>query len=92
MSNQYDTNEAADGQSVLTDGLGVTEQEAFQWWKTEQDEAGYKQSEIAALAWVAACKWQRENAATAIEENCHMFFTDKACASLAKVVREQIRP
>ena len=46
----------------------MTEQEAFQWWKTEQDEAGYKQSDIAALAWAAACKWEREACAKACED------------------------
>lgn len=38
----------------------MTELEAYEWWKTEQDVAGYKQSEIVRDAWRAGCKWQRE--------------------------------
>ena len=38
----------------------MTEREAYLWWRTEQDEAGYKQLEIVEAAWQAACAYQRE--------------------------------
>lgn len=39
--------------------------------------------------WREACAWQRERDAALVEENSHMFFTAKACDSLAAGVREQ---
>lgn len=97
MANLNKIIEAAGGASELTQMLDPRERQGFEDFckRTNPHYHPTDDSVIDRAAWRIwreACAWQRENAAVAIEENCHMFFTDKGCASLAKVVREQIRP